>query len=104
MIGYRSLSSCWFRKKVRLLSSRLCADSGGLQQKGGFRDAGEHIESIKAALLAKEDPEIMEKILLLNLQMSSNDSAMTIILKRINDCISIMDRLDSLNGSTHPAF
>ncbi|XP_043716698.1 uncharacterized protein LOC122664786 [Telopea speciosissima] len=67
-------------------------------------DAGEHIESSKGALVAEEDPETKEIIRLLTLKISSNVSAMPIILKRMNECISMIDRLDSFNGSIHPIF
>ncbi|XP_042505742.1 uncharacterized protein LOC122082324 isoform X1 [Macadamia integrifolia] len=70
----------------------------------GVTDGGEHIGSTKAALLPQEDPEIKEKIWSLNLKICSNVSAMPIILKRMNECVSMIDRLDSLNGTIHPVF
>ncbi|KAF8379511.1 hypothetical protein HHK36_028949 [Tetracentron sinense] len=66
-------------------------------------DAGEHVELRKGAFLA-EDPETAEKLRLLKLKLSSNVSAMPIVLKRINECSSLIDKLDANSGITHPTF
>lgn len=45
-----------------------------------------------------------KKIQLLKDKISSNVSAMPIVLKRMKECISKIDKLDSNNGIIHPAF
>ncbi|KAL5564376.1 hypothetical protein UlMin_028411 [Ulmus minor] len=56
---------------------------------------------------AAGDEETREKIRLLKEKISSNVSAMPIVLKRIRECISKIDKLDSLDSqyrTIHPAF
>ncbi|KAL5727484.1 hypothetical protein ACHQM5_000676 [Ranunculus cassubicifolius] len=53
---------------------------------------------------AEEDGDIAEKIELLKKKISSNVSAFPTVLKRVNDCISRFDKLDSYNVNIHPAF
>ena len=53
---------------------------------------------------AEQDQEIAEKLQLLKDKISSNVSAMPIVLKRMKECISKIDKLDSYNGIIHPAF
>ncbi|XP_027352724.1 uncharacterized protein LOC113863366 [Abrus precatorius] len=53
----------------------------------------------------QEDPETAEKLKLLNEKISSNCSAMPIVLKRMKDCIARIEKLDSYNAAIiHPAF
>ncbi|KAF8369924.1 hypothetical protein HHK36_032043 [Tetracentron sinense] len=66
-------------------------------------DAGERVESHKGSLV-EEDPETAENIRLLKLKISSNVSTMPIIVKRMNECIYMIDKLDAYDGSTHLAF
>uniref|UniRef100_A0A5B6YUL1 Uncharacterized protein n=1 Tax=Davidia involucrata TaxID=16924 RepID=A0A5B6YUL1_DAVIN len=58
----------------------------------------------KGASLAEEDQETAEKTRLLKQKISSNVSAMPVILKRMKECMSRIDNLDSCNGFIHPAF
>ncbi|XP_020219085.1 uncharacterized protein LOC109802226 [Cajanus cajan] len=54
---------------------------------------------------APEDPETAKKVKLLNEKISSNCSAMPIVLKRMKDCISRIEKLDSYTDEMiHPAF
>ncbi|KAK6918390.1 hypothetical protein RJ641_016812 [Dillenia turbinata] len=48
--------------------------------------------------------ETAKKVELLKEKITSNISAMPVVLKRLNMCISRIDKLDSFNGITHPAF
>ncbi|KAF9617658.1 hypothetical protein IFM89_037721 [Coptis chinensis] len=66
-------------------------------------DAGYSAESSKGPL-AEEDHEIAAKVTLLNHKISSNISAMPSALKRMNDCNSMMEKLDTYNVNIHPAF
>ncbi|KAJ1408578.1 hypothetical protein SESBI_23357 [Sesbania bispinosa] len=57
------------------------------------------------SLSAPEDPETAKKLKLLNEKISSNCSAMPIVLKRMKDCIAKIEKLDSYNAAIiHPAF
>ncbi|BAT83671.1 uncharacterized protein LOC124844461 [Vigna umbellata] len=54
---------------------------------------------------APEDPETAKKLKLLNEKISSNCSAMPIVLKRMKDCITRIEKFDSYKDSMiHPAF
>ncbi|QCE12269.1 hypothetical protein DEO72_LG10g3511 [Vigna unguiculata] len=54
---------------------------------------------------APEDPETAKKLKLLNEKISSNCSAMPIVLKRMKDCITRIEKFDSYKDATiHPAF
>ncbi|XAR63066.1 hypothetical protein NMG60_11022875 [Bertholletia excelsa] len=50
------------------------------------------------------DQEIAEKTQLLKQKISNNVSAMPVLLKRMRECISRIDNLESCNGFIHPAF
>ncbi|KAJ4825026.1 hypothetical protein Tsubulata_023209 [Turnera subulata] len=52
----------------------------------------------------EEDPKTVEKVRLLKDKMSNNISAMPIVLKRMKECMSKIEKLDSYNGTIHPAF
>lgn len=67
-------------------------------------DSGGQDTSSRAALLTEEDRKTAEKTHLLKEKISSNVSAMPVVLKRMEDCISKIDKLYSYNGSIHPAF
>ncbi|XWS77037.1 hypothetical protein CRYUN_Cryun01aG0228900 [Craigia yunnanensis] len=51
-----------------------------------------------------EERRTEEKIRLLKEKISSNISAMPIVVKRLKECISRIEKLDSCNGIIHPAF
>ena len=51
-----------------------------------------------------EERRTEEKIRLLKEKISSNISAMPIVVKRMKECISRIEKLDSCNGIIHPAF
>ncbi|KAA8520627.1 hypothetical protein F0562_014883 [Nyssa sinensis] len=67
-------------------------------------DAAGLAESGKGTSLAKEDQDTAEKTQLLKQKISSNVSAMPVVLKRMKECMSRIDKLDSCNGFIHPAF
>ncbi|XP_030928253.1 uncharacterized protein LOC115954522 [Quercus lobata] len=67
-------------------------------------DAGGQVKSIEGLQDSEQDQEIAEKLQLLKDKISSNVSAMPIVLKRMKECISKIDKLDSYNGIIHPAF
>ncbi|XP_062155002.1 uncharacterized protein LOC133863044 [Alnus glutinosa] len=67
-------------------------------------DSGGQFKSSEVAPQAEEDQEMAKKIQLLKDKISSNASAMPIVLKRMKECISKIDKLDSNNGIIHPAF
>ncbi|KAL2330335.1 hypothetical protein Fmac_017916 [Flemingia macrophylla] len=57
------------------------------------------------SLSAPEDPETAKTLKLLNEKISSNCSAMPVVLKRMKDCITRIEKLDSYNDEMiHPAF
>ncbi|KAK2650334.1 hypothetical protein Ddye_017823 [Dipteronia dyeriana] len=66
-------------------------------------DSGGHVES-KGTTLVGEEQRTADKIRLLKDKISSNVSATPIVLKRMKECISKIDKLDSYNGIIHPAF
>ncbi|CAH1447944.1 unnamed protein product [Lactuca virosa] len=55
--------------------------------------------------LVEDDVAHTEKIETIKQKVSSNDSAMLSVVKRMKDCISRIEKLDSFNkGIIHPAF
>ncbi|KAF5177323.1 hypothetical protein FRX31_033088 [Thalictrum thalictroides] len=67
-------------------------------------DTGDNAESSKGELLAEVNSETTEKLNLLKHKISNNISTMPTLLKRMNDCILMFDKLDTYNVSIHPAF
>ncbi|CAK7348089.1 unnamed protein product [Dovyalis caffra] len=61
-------------------------------------DSGRQDKSSRAALLTEEDQKTSERVHLLKEKISSNVSAMPVVLKRMKDCISKIDKLDSYNS------
>ncbi|ONI23071.1 hypothetical protein PRUPE_2G168300 [Prunus persica] len=61
------------------------------------------VASNKGALLADGD-QTSEKLRLFRDKLSSNFAALPILLKRMTECISKIDNLDSENIIIHPAF
>ncbi|XP_059634163.1 uncharacterized protein LOC132276649 [Cornus florida] len=57
-----------------------------------------------ASISIAEDEETAEDTQMLEQRISSNLSAMSVVLKRMRECISRIDNLYSCNGSIHPAF
>ncbi|KAE9592234.1 hypothetical protein Lal_00035262 [Lupinus albus] len=53
---------------------------------------------------APEDPEIAKKVKLLNEKISSNCSAMPVVLKNMKNCIAKFDKFDSNNAIINPSF
>jgi len=54
---------------------------------------------------APEDPETAKELKLLKEKISSNCSAMPIVLKRMKDCITRIEKFDSYKDAMiHPAF
>lgn len=51
-----------------------------------------------------ESLETAKKIQLLKDKISSNITMIPTVLKRMKECISTIDNLDSYNGVIHPAF
>ncbi|KGN56521.1 uncharacterized protein LOC101223085 [Cucumis sativus] len=54
--------------------------------------------------LHEEGLETAKKIQLIKDKISSNNTMIPTVLKRMKDCISTIDKLDSYNGVIHPAF
>ncbi|KAJ9539458.1 hypothetical protein OSB04_032191 [Centaurea solstitialis] len=54
--------------------------------------------------LVEHDPMYTEKIQTVKQKISNNTSAMPSLLKRMKECISRIDNLDSFNNGIHPAF
>ncbi|KVH89107.1 uncharacterized protein LOC112526934 [Cynara cardunculus var. scolymus] len=54
--------------------------------------------------LVEHDPIYTEKIQMIKQKIYNNASAMPSLLKRMKDCISRIDKLDSFNSGIHPAF
>ncbi|RVW67826.1 hypothetical protein CK203_060981 [Vitis vinifera] len=71
---------------------------------GGGEDYGGRMKRQSRVLLAQGDHETSEKIQLLKQKISSNVSTIPVLLKRLNECMSMVDKLDSYNGIMHPAF
>lgn len=69
-----------------------------------YTGALEHDDLIGEKGAKFKDPENAEKVQLLKQKISSNASAMQIVLKRLNDCIARFDMLESSNVIIHPAF
>ncbi|OAY49178.1 uncharacterized protein LOC110614762 [Manihot esculenta] len=65
---------------------------------------GEHVKANDSALLTEGDQKIAEKVRLLKDKISSNISAMPIVLKRMKECMSKIENLDSYDGIIHPVF
>ncbi|KAF2315315.1 hypothetical protein GH714_038811 [Hevea brasiliensis] len=65
---------------------------------------GERVKASKSALLAEGDHKIAEKVGILKDKISSNMSAMPIVLKRMKEFMSKIENLDSYDGTIHPAF
>ncbi|XVE77133.1 hypothetical protein DITRI_Ditri13aG0037400 [Diplodiscus trichospermus] len=51
-----------------------------------------------------KEPRIEEKIGLVKEKISSNISAMPVVVKRMKECISKIEKLESCNGRIPPAF
>lgn len=58
----------------------------------------------EGTVLHDEGLETGKKIQLLKDKISSNIAMIPTVLKRMKDCISTIDNLDSHNGVIHPAF
>ncbi|XVF73200.1 hypothetical protein PTKIN_Ptkin12aG0182200 [Pterospermum kingtungense] len=56
------------------------------------------------AMKLDEDRRTEEKVRLLREKISSNISAMPVVVKRMKECISRIEKLDSCNGVIHPVF
>ncbi|XP_050237733.1 uncharacterized protein LOC126687279 [Mercurialis annua] len=61
-------------------------------------------KSSNSALPTEGEEKIADKVRLLKDKISSNISAMPIVLKRMRESVSKIDNLDSDNGIIHPAF
>lgn len=67
-------------------------------------NAGQVISN-NVALLAEGDQETAKKIQLLKAKIADNVSIMPLVMKRMKECISKIDQLDSQNNRViHPAF
>lgn len=63
-----------------------------------------HFQSIKGSQQMHIELKDAEKMRLFEDKLSSNISAIPIIVKRMKDCIARIDKLDSSSGTIHPAF
>lgn len=55
-------------------------------------------------VLISGEVEDTEKIKLLKEKISSNAESIPVVLKRMKDCMTRIDQLESHNGIIHPAF
>nr|GMD31609.1 Packaging protein [Ipomoea batatas] len=82
-------------------------DVGSLPQPGSSNapasDLGP-VESETLGTLTEEEQEETEKVQLLKQKILSNASAIPIVLKRMKESMSRIDKLESHNGFIHPAF
>ncbi|XP_008804023.2 uncharacterized protein LOC103717422 [Phoenix dactylifera] len=53
---------------------------------------------------AEADQLMLGKLNIFRAKTASNIAAMPVILKRLNDCIARIDKLDQYNASIHPVF
>ncbi|XP_059651419.1 uncharacterized protein LOC132299014 [Cornus florida] len=67
-------------------------------------DAGGLIQLGKGVSKAEEDQETAKKTQLLKRKITGNVSAMPIVLKRVKECMTRIDNLDSCKGTIHPVF
>ncbi|KAL6323500.1 hypothetical protein AAG906_039075 [Vitis piasezkii] len=77
---------------------------GACRGRGNGDNSGCGGDGQSRVLLAQGDHETSEKIQLLKQKISSNVSTIPVLLKRLNECMSMIDKLDSYNGIMHPAF
>ncbi|KAL8028208.1 hypothetical protein ABFX02_14G144100 [Erythranthe guttata] len=56
------------------------------------------------ALSVTDDPEESEKLRILKQKISSNASALPVVLNRMKEYMAKMDKLESSNGIIHPVF
>lgn len=67
-------------------------------------DAGGKFNSGRGSVEIKDEQENGDKLQLLRHKISDNQAAMATVLKRVKDCISNIEKLESSNGIIHPAF
>ncbi|KAJ8748933.1 hypothetical protein K2173_013369 [Erythroxylum novogranatense] len=72
---------------------------------GGSNPGSEaRVETSKAAVPLIDDETTREKVRLLKGKISSNVSAMPVLIRRMKECLSRIENLGSSNGTIHPAF
>lgn len=54
--------------------------------------------------LAEADQAMLEKLDIFKAKIASNVATMPVILKRLNECIARIDKLDQYNVNIHPVF
>ncbi|OMP00464.1 hypothetical protein COLO4_12704 [Corchorus olitorius] len=86
------------------LASILSAQRPNLPGIDDGSEPGTSQEQNAEAVEADKDQTTEEKIRLLKEKISSNISAVPVIVKRMKECISRIEKLDSCNGIVHPAF
>lgn len=64
----------------------------------------EAAKSSEPATLSESDQKTTEKVRLLKEKISSNIALMPIVLNRMRECMSKIDKLDSSDQVIHPAF
>jgi len=64
----------------------------------------ENAELSVGASLAEADPVVLQKFRTFRDKTDSNIAAMPVILKRMNECIARLDRIDQYNVNLHSAF
>ncbi|XVE73869.1 hypothetical protein DITRI_Ditri11bG0153000 [Diplodiscus trichospermus] len=67
-------------------------------------EPGQSTEDNAEEMGLDEERRTEEKIRLLKEKISSNVSAMPIVLKRMNECVFRIEKLGSCNGVIHPVF
>lgn len=67
-------------------------------------ESGRPVESGPTTLLAEENNEYAEKAQFLKQTLTSNAFVLPNVLKRMKECISRIDKLESHTGIIHPVF
>ncbi|XP_022974668.1 uncharacterized protein LOC111473350 isoform X1 [Cucurbita maxima] len=109
ILHYRSTLSAQLKSSfISLLESArpvaFGASEPGISVPPNHEDDEQQITRGEGTVLHDEGLETEKKIQLLKDKISSNISMIPAVLKRMKDCISTIDNLDSYNGSIHPAF
>ncbi|XP_068640925.1 uncharacterized protein [Aristolochia californica] len=68
------------------------------------RGSGGELAESSTGHSVEEGSPIAEKIQLIKQKISSNASAIPVVLKRVNECITAINKLDQYNIDVHPSF
>ncbi|XVF33340.1 hypothetical protein REPUB_Repub17cG0160100 [Reevesia pubescens] len=103
VLEYRSTIPDQLKTTLDSILSSQRPDLHGIDDGSEPGPSGEHNADLEEMELDKER-RTEEKIRLLKEKISSNISAMPVVVKRMKECISRIVKLDSCNGIIHPVF